>query len=370
MNSPTSNTRHPESPISLIATVKNEADNIAALLESMLAQTRPPDEIVINDNWSTDDTPAIVQRYIDAGHPIRLVRGGFNIPSGRNNAIRHARHAVIASCDAGLTLPPRWLESITAPILRGEADVVGGFYEPAPESLWELALGATNYPGVDEIDPESFEPAGQSVAFTRAAWEAVGGYPEWADTCEDLIFDRALRQIGFRFAFAPEAAVRFRPRESLRAYWRQYFSYARGDGVGRLFPRRHASRYASYLIPLLLATATRRPRLMLLLLPVIAGRSYRPYRRLWPRTAHLPPRERLMALLLPPIIRVVGDIAKMCGYPAGVWRRLRDPQLTHAVERATHGDLNATPDDPRATHRADSAVRFTGLTTHHSESES
>ena len=56
----------------------------------MLAQTRPADEIVINDCGSRDATPAIVARYIAAGHPIRLVYGGHKIPSGRNNAIAHA----------------------------------------------------------------------------------------------------------------------------------------------------------------------------------------------------------------------------------------------------------------------------------------
>ena len=35
--------------ISLVCTVRDEADNIAALLDSMLAQTRPADEIVVND---------------------------------------------------------------------------------------------------------------------------------------------------------------------------------------------------------------------------------------------------------------------------------------------------------------------------------
>ncbi len=334
--------QYPSSGISLIATVKNEADNIAALLDSMLAQTLPPDEIVINDNWSSDATPAIVQRYIAAGHPIRLVRGGSNIPSGRNNAIRHARGAIIASCDAGLTLPPRWLETITAPLRHGDADVVGGFYQPAPRSLWELALGATNYPEANEIDPASFLPAGQSVAFTRAAWDAVGGYPEWADTCEDLIFDLALKRRGYRFAFAPDAAVRFRPRESLRAYWRQYYSYARGDGVANLFPRRHAFRYISYLGPLLLALLLRRPRLALLILPVIAGRSYRPYRRLWRRIGHLSPCERLITLALPPIIRVVGDVAKMCGYPAGVWRRLRGGLTQPGVSSDSHAAITSS----------------------------
>ena len=64
---------------SLVCTVKNEADNIAMLLDSMLAQSRRPDEIVINDCGSDDGTDAIVERYIAAGHSVRLVRGGFNI---------------------------------------------------------------------------------------------------------------------------------------------------------------------------------------------------------------------------------------------------------------------------------------------------
>jgi glycosyltransferase involved in cell wall biosynthesis len=310
--------------VSLIATVKNEADNIAALLDSMLAQRRPPDEIVINDNWSTDDTPAIVQRYVDTGHPIRLVRGGRNIPSGRNNAIRHAQHPLIASCDAGLTLPEHWLGALVAPLEQGAADLVGGFFAADARSTWELALGATNYPLVDEVDPATFLPAGQSMAFTRAAWEAVGGFPEWADTCEDLIFAQALKRRGYRFAFVPAAAVRFRPRATPRAYWRQYFTYARGDGVARLFTRRHAIRYGTYLaLAGILAMARRRSLTLLLLLPGLAAHTARPYRRLVPQLGRLPLPQRALALALVPAIRLLGDLAKMAGYPVGVWRRAR-----------------------------------------------
>jgi glycosyltransferase involved in cell wall biosynthesis len=312
--------------VSLIATVKNEADNIAALLDSMLAQTRAPDEIVINDNGSSDATVAIIERYIAAGHPIRLVHGGFNIPSGRNNAIRHARGALIASCDAGLTLPPDWLATIVAPLEQRAADVVGGFYQPAPRSVWELALGATNYPDAHEIDPQTFLPAGQSAAFTKGAWASVGGYPEWADTCEDLIFDLALRRQGARFAFAPTAAVQFRPRESARAYFKQYFTYARGDGVARLFGRRHLIRYSSYIALLALLSVARRWRwpfwqLMLALLPGVAYHIYKPYRRLWRRAQDRPWRQRLLAFALVPLQRLIGDVAKMLGYPVGVRRR-------------------------------------------------
>lgn len=309
--------------VSLIATVKNESSNIAGLLDSMLAQSRRPEEIVINDNGSADETAAIVERYIGAGHSIRLVRGGHNIPSGRNNAIRHARGPLIASCDAGLTLPPDWLKLLLEPLEAGGAEVAAGFYTAAPESLWEFALGAANYPDADEVDPQSFLPAGQSVAFTRAAWEAVGGYPEWADTCEDLIFDLQLKRQGYRFAFVPYAAVRFRPRSTVGAYLRQYYTYARGDGIGRLWPRRHAARYAFYAGMIAIGWLARRNRLAALLaLPPWALHLWRPVRRTWRHGRDLLLAQRVAGVALVPVIRLLGDCAKMVGYPVGVWLRL------------------------------------------------
>jgi glycosyltransferase involved in cell wall biosynthesis len=319
--------------VSLVCTVRDEANNIAALLDSMLAQTRPADEIVVNDCDSRDATPAIVERYIAAGHSIRLVRGGHNIPSGRNNAIRHARGPIIACTDAGLTLDPRWLEIIVAPIEQGAADVVGGFFRPAPRGLFELALAATNYRDAEEIEAASFLPFGQSIALLKRRWEQVGGYPEWASHCEDILFDLALRRAGARFAFAPEALVLFRPRESLRAFARQYFLYARGDGVARLWARRHGLRYATYILATaLLLGARQRPWRAALLLPGVAAYTRAPARRLLRRAPTLGTADRIAALAYLPLIRLTGDLAKMAGYPAGIWRRLRNPALRRCVD--------------------------------------
>ena len=318
--------------VSLVCTVRDEADNIASLIESMLAQTRPADEVVVNDCGSRDATTSIVERYIAAGHPIRLVRGGFNIPSGRNNAIRHARGPLVACTDAGLTLERRWLERIVAPLERGEADVVGGFFRPAPRGLFELALGATNYRDVTEIDPARFLPFGKSVAFRKAAWARVSGYPEWASHCEDILFDLALLRAGCRFAFAPEALVLFRPRASFPAFARQYFLYARGDGLANLWPRRHAIRYLTYTIAAgVLIAARRRPWLLGALAPGVLAYSWPPLRRLRARAPGLAPRELAAAAAMIPLIRLVGDLAKMAGYPAGVLRRLSDPEIQRAV---------------------------------------
>ncbi|GAB4110148.1 MAG: glycosyltransferase [Roseiflexaceae bacterium] len=314
--------------ISLVTTVRDEAETIAALLDSMLAQTRRPDEIIVNDCLSKDDTPAIVQRYIEAGHPIRLVRGGTNIPSGRNNAIRHARGTIIASTDAGLTLDPGWLAALVAPIEAGQADVVGGFFRPDARTLFEIALAATNYPDREEVIPERFLPFGQSVAFRREAWEHVGGYPEWANHCEDLIYDLALKKAGYRFAFAPDGLVHFRPRESLAAFWKQYRNYARGDGVADLWRKRHAIRYATYLGGGAIGIAARAHPWLLGIL-ALGGAAYcaTPLRRLLRRAPQLPLGQKIAAMLLIPLIRVVGDLAKMIGYPEGIIRRMRNPRL-------------------------------------------
>src|SRR5579859_247070 len=53
------------STVSVIATVFNEAENIDELMESLLRQTRPPNEVVIVDGGSHDSTFAIMQRYCD-----------------------------------------------------------------------------------------------------------------------------------------------------------------------------------------------------------------------------------------------------------------------------------------------------------------
>jgi hypothetical protein len=130
--------------------------------------------------------------------------------------------------------------------------------------------------------------------------------------------------------FAPDALVYFRPRSSLRAFYRQYYLYARGDGKANLWLKRHLIRYATYLIalPALLAGLVfGAPLTQLACVALLGIGAYlylrAPYRRLVASWHTLKPSERMRAALWVPMVRAVGDIAKMIGYPAGVWWRLR-----------------------------------------------
>lgn len=312
--------------ITLIATVLNEGGSIHHLMDSIKRQSRQPDEIVIVDGGSQDDTLAILQRYREQ-LPLRLlVAEGCNISQGRNRAVAAARGDIIAVTDAGVRLADDWLENITRPLLeQPHSSGVGGFFRADPQTAFEAALGAVTLPLESEIDPKTFLPSSRSAAFRKTAWELVGGYPEWLDFCEDLVFDMRLRAGVGDFVFVPDALVYFRPRQSLRQFWRQYFLYARGDGKAHLWGKRHLIRYTVYLLlaPLIFLMG-------LLFSPLfwslyaLGGAVYlwRPYRRL-PFVMRRLPRPSastwLYCILMIPVIRLAGDTAKILGYPLG-WR--------------------------------------------------
>jgi glycosyltransferase involved in cell wall biosynthesis len=337
---------------SVVVTVLNEAGSIEELLAALAAQTVRPREIVVVDGGSTDGTPAVLKGWADR-LPLRIIEvPGASISAGRNRAIEAAACEALAVTDAGARPVPGWLAAITARLLPSpsgappSADVVAGWFVADPRTVFERAMGATALPALNEIDDAAFLPSSRSIAFTRAAWAAAGGYPEWLDYCEDLVFDLALRASGQRIAFVPAAAVRFRPRTSLPAFWRQYYRYARGDGKADLWLKRHLIRYGVYggaLAALTLGGRWGWRGLMLaavLLTPGAAAYLWRPYARLLPYLRGLGWRGGLQAVALVPIIRLVGDLAKMAGYPVGVlWRvrRRAQFQLPAPQPPAPHG---------------------------------
>jgi glycosyltransferase involved in cell wall biosynthesis len=319
--------------VSLIVTVKNEANSLQTLLDSIAAQTRPPDEVVICDGGSIDSTLDILRS--EKRFSIRIIeRPSSNISQGRNAAIEAATGDVIASTDAGVRLDSKWLEKLVGQdVILPRAgqddilsyDIVAGFFLPDAHTSFEIAMSATVLPQLDEIDPKKFLPSSRSIAFTQEAWRSVGGYPEWLDFCEDLVFDFALLAKYKSFAFAPEAIAYFRPRSTLRSYFKQYYQYARGDGKANLWLKRHLIRYATYLIALpLIAWLSLTANTWLYTLYLVGAIVYlkRPYQRLTRLWKNLNSIERIKTIGWTPVIRLVGDIAKMIGYPIGVWWRI------------------------------------------------
>jgi hypothetical protein len=310
--------------VAVCATVKNEAADAATLVASLQEQTLAADQIVIVDGGSHDGTFEALQAAAEDDSRFKLIRApGTNISAGRNRAIAETEAALVAVTDAGLQRSPDWLRSLVASI-QAEPQAAGsyGYILAAPESTFESALGAVALPLPGQIDPARYPPSSGSALFRREWLLRVGGYPEWLAHGEDLWLDRAIWRAGGWFRHAPGADVGIRPRSTLAAFFRQYYLYAAGDGHAGMLVGRHALRYGAYATGLVLLQHP--SPLARAVLVVLAGAYLsRSLRRIPATVAQTAGANALVAGALAPLLRIVGDAAKMCGFVAGVSRRWR-----------------------------------------------
>lgn len=216
--------------ISVVLTVLNEGDNMRYLMDALVGQTRIPDEIVIVDGGSTDGTANIIESYRDRV-PVRcFIEPGVNIARGRNIAIEHARHGIIAVTDGGCLPAPTWLEALVRPLLSDPTvGAVSGRLKPVATSKLEYFAGLLSIPRLEPGEPADMF-YGRSSAFRKSAWGRIGGYPEWLYTAEDTLFSLRARSLGVKIAYAPESVLAWRPRATLRKVARMFFLYGRGNG--------------------------------------------------------------------------------------------------------------------------------------------
>jgi glycosyltransferase involved in cell wall biosynthesis len=91
-------------------TAWNAESFIAEALDSALTQTRPPDELVVNDDGSTDGTVEVVQRYGGAVTLLTSEHAGQS--AGKNRALAQATGDFIAPLDADDVWLPHHLERL------------------------------------------------------------------------------------------------------------------------------------------------------------------------------------------------------------------------------------------------------------------
>ncbi|TAK32792.1 MAG: glycosyltransferase [Chloroflexota bacterium] len=231
---------HPSSrhvTVALIATVRNECTGVQRWIDAVLCQSRLPDEIVVVDGGSTDGTLDVLHAAAHTSPvPFRVVvEPGASIARGRNLAVRACGAEVIAVTDFGCTPRSTWLENLIAPFeVEPDTQVVGGWYETIGKN--GKVIRERGWPGLDQVHPAYFLPSSRSLAFTRDAFEAVGGYPEWLTlTGEDTYFDLELKRYRRGWAFAPDAVVNWHAPETALDYWRKTRTWATGDGESGVF---------------------------------------------------------------------------------------------------------------------------------------
>src|SRR5436189_6378134 len=105
--------------ISIVIPAYNEAEHIGRTLGSLAAQQfDQPFEVIVVDNNSTDNT-AEVALQSKANLNLRVIKETHRgRGAARAAGFAAAQGDIICSADADSALPPHWLATITAPLLK------------------------------------------------------------------------------------------------------------------------------------------------------------------------------------------------------------------------------------------------------------
>lgn len=228
--------------VSVVLPVHNEADHIEQTLASIRSQEYDGSiEIIVADGMSTDGT-----REILAAEGVRIVDNPTGrTPAGLNAAIRAGHGEVIVRCDGHALLPAGYVQRAVELLETTGAVNVGGMQEAVGKTFLQraIAYAMSSRVGIGDSRFHYGGAAGPTDTvylgvFRRAAIEAVGLYDESLVRNQDYELNIRLRGAGGTIYFDPGLRVRYRPRSSLPALWRQFYEYgAWKRRVVRLHPR-------------------------------------------------------------------------------------------------------------------------------------
>lgn len=249
------------STVSVVIPVLNDAEHLRTCLEALQKQTRPPDEIVVVDNGSSDNSAAVARafgaRVVDEPTP--------GIPAASAAGFDAATGTILARLDADCVPGPRWLERVEKAMLTHPqpAAVTGpaAFHDgPAPLRF----IGALAYLGAYFAlvglalgHPPLF---GSNCAIRADAWRSIRHRVHRTDThvhddmdvsvhLKPLWSVRFMHTVDMRISARPfhsasALAVRFgRGMHTLRAHWPAELPWRR---IGRrilLRPLRRRARF-------------------------------------------------------------------------------------------------------------------------------
>jgi len=308
--------------VSLIATVLNEEKTIREFLESIVAQTRFPDEVVIADGGSTDATLSVISNKYKRLKVTVITKPG-NRSVGRNEAIKHATGNIIVCTDGDCILDKNWVRNIIRPFIGQSVDVVAGYYRGRADNLFQKCLVPYVLVMEERVVQNTFLPASRTMAFRKSIWKSVGGFPEEYSHNEDHVFAKRLKKLGAKIVFTKDAIVYWRPRKDIKQAFTMFFRFAYGDAEAGIIRWRALFIFFRYFLGILLLIFSFFSRslflieiIILCLISYLSWSIQKNYRYIKNKTA----------FFWLPILQLTSDSAVLLGSLAGTGKRVWDIQ--------------------------------------------
>jgi len=200
--------------VSIIFSARDEAEELRAALESMLALDYPACEVIAVNDRSTDATPQILDEFAKRHSKLKVVHvdelpaGWLGKTHGLYRGYREARGEWLLFTDADVRFAPDALRRALRVALERGWDhfspmcwlEMKGFWKKAVVTCFGM-LGAIVTQPWKVADPKSkrFIGAGYFNLVRRAAYEASGTHKKLAlEVIDDLKLGKIVKQSGFR----------------------------------------------------------------------------------------------------------------------------------------------------------------------------
>ena len=113
--------------ISVVIVTLNRVESLRDTLLSLVRQERQPDEVIVVDNGSTDNTKEVVLDFRDKLNIKYVYEEQRGIPHARNTGIRNATKDIIAFVDDDCVADRSWLKYLEIPFIKDpHIGAVGG----------------------------------------------------------------------------------------------------------------------------------------------------------------------------------------------------------------------------------------------------
>lgn len=185
--------------ISIIIPIFNEAENLPTLLGAIESQTLQPNEVILVDSGSSDNTDQIIAQHQDLNNnfSVRHIKNHRGMPGGnRNKGILESNYDWIAFIDAGIIPSNRWLEVLMECATQNNSKAIFGncLFTGTTEfshAVCAVSYGCTSHP----VIPASI--------FHKDVFKRIGGFPEQLRAAEDTIWLKS-----FDSQFSPRITTR------------------------------------------------------------------------------------------------------------------------------------------------------------------
>lgn len=198
--------------LAVVVCTYNAAGYLAECLDSLLAQTDQPDDILVVDGDSQDGSRELLERYgLHSEGRIRWrlqgpVRG---LAEARNQGLAHTNSDVISFIDVDARARPDWVEVARRRFagdpglggLGGQGVEVG----TSPADRFRSAYYSQTWGSLPKKVPFLF---GLNSHYRRPALQAIGGFDRrFLSSGEDVFAGLKLTQLGWRLEHDPELVV-------------------------------------------------------------------------------------------------------------------------------------------------------------------